>query len=524
MADVAGLVVGVLGIAGLFSSCVENFDIVVKARGFGEDYDLLCTQLSLQRVRFILWGETLGIVPGSSTPYNDRLNDDNIRPAIESTLHHLRSLCQKADLVTGRYDLQDSVAAQALEDAQPASSVGLIIFRERFESFRARIRRNQKTKSTWTVTRWAVHDLPKFRAIITSIRELIDGLEGVTSALGVLEQQQALLVHEVESISDRQSLRLLQGLRSLSSKGSNVSAPTSTVSEIASIRLSILAHPGPSTEYVKSSVTKSSLSYHTAATSRPVENDIFDDGSMERDLPQNQRLMSEILSKSTTALPRLRFDSGSSGYGSSMASVKAADEGVWASQSTRLLVDAHNGVAVARRVFLELRTIRNAKVPFISAAPLDDNLDKLVASIEGPPDTPYAGGIFWILVTFPLTNITEAPDLRFLTKIYHPNIDCKGNICADYQLWWNDPSLQPYMKNCAADNDTKSAWFSERKSNRYSLGALLTALCALLASPNIQDPLVPEIAETYVRNFQDYHKTARLYTQLYARGERPQGD
>jgi hypothetical protein len=42
---VAGLVLGALGVAGLFTACIENFDIVVRARNFGEEFDLLCTQV-----------------------------------------------------------------------------------------------------------------------------------------------------------------------------------------------------------------------------------------------------------------------------------------------------------------------------------------------------------------------------------------------------------------------------------------------------------------------------------------------
>lgn len=45
MAEVAGLALGVLGIAGLFTSCIENFDIIVRAKDFGEDFYLLCTQV-----------------------------------------------------------------------------------------------------------------------------------------------------------------------------------------------------------------------------------------------------------------------------------------------------------------------------------------------------------------------------------------------------------------------------------------------------------------------------------------------
>ncbi len=46
MAEIAGLALGVLGIAGLFKSCVENFDIVVRAREYSKEFERLCTIVS----------------------------------------------------------------------------------------------------------------------------------------------------------------------------------------------------------------------------------------------------------------------------------------------------------------------------------------------------------------------------------------------------------------------------------------------------------------------------------------------
>jgi hypothetical protein len=50
MAEAAGLALGVMGIASLFTTCVECFDIVVRARDFSEEFDLLCTQVRQERV------------------------------------------------------------------------------------------------------------------------------------------------------------------------------------------------------------------------------------------------------------------------------------------------------------------------------------------------------------------------------------------------------------------------------------------------------------------------------------------
>ena len=59
------------------------------------------------------------------------------------------------------------------------------------------------------------------------------------------------------------------------------------------------------------------------------------------------------------------------------------------------------------------------------------------------------------------------------------------------------------------------------KQIKWSLGALLTALCGLLASPDVEDPLVPEIAMKYLEDYDDYCRSARLFTEKWATGQRP---
>ena len=54
-----------------------------------------------------------------------------------------------------------------------------------------------------------------------------------------------------------------------------------------------------------------------------------------------------------------------------------------------------------------------------------------VAALEGPGDTPYAGGQFRMEVRIPPRYPFEPPIARFLTPVYHPNIDKRsGTICA----------------------------------------------------------------------------------------------
>jgi len=56
--------------------------------------------------------------------------------------------------------------------------------------------------------------------------------------------------------------------------------------------------------------------------------------------------------------------------------------------------------------------------------------------------------------------------------------------------------------------DPVSPWFSDNRSNHFSLGAVLIAVCSILASPMVDDPLVPEIAETYITDYDSYLRSA----------------
>lgn len=195
--------------------------------------------------------------------------------------------------------------------------------------------------------------------------------------------------------------------------------------------------------------------------------------------------MAEILQTRGGLVPKPDFTSGDEHYGDALAEAKRRDYELWASAAPKLLLRANENTSTARQVFLELRGIREAGISFISASPVADSLDKILASTERPPDTPYEGGMFWISVKFPTPS--SAPLLRFQTRIYHPDTDHVGKVCADYESWWSDPDLGKLMGMPA--RVPGGAWFSK---HHFSLGVLLTALCDLLANPNIEDPLVPE--------------------------------
>ena len=52
-------------------------------------------------------------------------------------------------------------------------------------------------------------------------------------------------------------------------------------------------------------------------------------------------------------------------------------------------------------------------------------------SFSGPEGSPFEGGVFKLELFLPEDYPMSAPKVRFITKIYHPNIDKLGRICLD---------------------------------------------------------------------------------------------
>ena len=142
------------------------------------------------------------------------------------------------------------------------------------------------------------------------------------------------------------------------------------------------------------------------------------------------------------------------------------------------------------RIAAELTSITQDPTSNCSAAPENDDMFHWTATIIGPTGSVYEGGIFNLSIEFPPNYPFKPPKIRFITKIYHPNINMGGGICLDI---------------------LKDQW-----SPALTISKVLISLCSLLDDPNPDDPLVPEIADIYVKNRLQYDLTAREWTQFYA--------
>ncbi|KAK7916227.1 hypothetical protein WMY93_011988 [Mugilogobius chulae] len=65
------------------------------------------------------------------------------------------------------------------------------------------------------------------------------------------------------------------------------------------------------------------------------------------------------------------------------------------------------------------------------ASPMSHLMFHWQATIMGPPDSPYQGGVFFLTIHFPTDYPFKPPKVAFTTRIYHPNINSNGSICLD---------------------------------------------------------------------------------------------
>ena len=121
-----------------------------------------------------------------------------------------------------------------------------------------------------------------------------------------------------------------------------------------------------------------------------------------------------------------------------------------------------------------------------SAGPVNDDLYKWEATIIGPEKTPYESGVFKLEILFPNNYPFKPPKIKFITRIFHPNINRYGNICLDI--------------------------LDKQWSPALTINKVLLSISSLLSDPNADDPLDVRAAQLYNENREEFNQIARTYT------------
>ena len=147
-------------------------------------------------------------------------------------------------------------------------------------------------------------------------------------------------------------------------------------------------------------------------------------------------------------------------------------------------------MSATKRISRDLMLIQQNPVQHVNIIPSESDMMLCSGTLVGPTGTPFEGGKFKIQVQFPTDYPFKPPQIKFLTKIYHPNIDESGTICLGLLKSENwKPSTQ--------------------------LPQLLQALVQLLVEPNPADPLEARIADMYQNDRPVFETTVKDWIKKY---------
>ena len=200
MADVVGLVIGVVALASLFSTCIDLFDRFESGRSHKDELNMAYTKLHLLKVRLLRWGHALNIETPGSECHELKQHWPEVHHAVGCSLFGITQTFEKAFILTKKYKLtaSRSLVGRLLRRPQRRSQQGI----EVANCAEARaplwaLLRNQ--------TVWAIHDKQKLDSFIETLSFLIENLESILPCLEMSSATQARKSSKPLSIADAPS-------------------------------------------------------------------------------------------------------------------------------------------------------------------------------------------------------------------------------------------------------------------------------------------------------------------------------
>ena len=121
----------------------------------------------------------------------------------------------------------------------------------------------------------------------------------------------------------------------------------------------------------------------------------------------------------------------------------------------------------------------------------NDDIFHWIVTFTGPKNTPYEGGKFKLKFDFPERYNEIPPEVRFLTKIYHLNVNnSNGDICISTLKNWQEGT---------------------------SLITIISSIFTLFFGQSVENPYALEMAQEYTYNNNNFNRKAKEWTRQYAK-------
>ncbi|KAL9608340.1 MAG: hypothetical protein Q9167_006829 [Letrouitia subvulpina] len=209
--EAIGLAIGAVSLAGLFQSCVQCYEYIDRGKTCGRDLAKLMTRLEIEKIRLLMWGESVDISRASEGMYGV-FEREQVRNAIYNVLNCIHMVFTDVQELQSRYGLSLSVGnderLSATEDPRDVRPVQFHAFSNRFQHL---LKRNQQSFGILKRGTWVVRDWKKFNLMLDDLLSFNNGLESITNSVEARQRRPQLMQGALESLqSNLVDLRLVQ--------------------------------------------------------------------------------------------------------------------------------------------------------------------------------------------------------------------------------------------------------------------------------------------------------------------------
>jgi hypothetical protein len=201
----------VIGVAGLFSSCVDAFTYFKAAQRTEEDAEILLLKLDIEKTRLLVWGNEVGIF--NVNLRHSRLHDEGTVTLLARILGQIKRLLTDSERLRSSYGLRIQELPQG-RTIDFLSSKSLAIFRTSSSRFWTRNASRLSSDlqavrgSVVAKTKWAIYAKERFQGLVNDVKQFIDSLYELVPV--DRETQDGIIKADIESLLDLSQLRLVE--------------------------------------------------------------------------------------------------------------------------------------------------------------------------------------------------------------------------------------------------------------------------------------------------------------------------
>lgn len=181
MAETAGLLIGVIALAGTFKDCIDLFGYITASRNLGSDYDLITTKLDVEKTLFLQWAQRVHLL---DEHYDVRLTHFDVANTISGMLLSVQQLLSDSHTLQHRHGMRpdpqppNGSSASNISD-HALSGPRMNRFISDFTALSVRSNMPRKDVPVLHKVRWAIHDKDKFENLIQQLSYFISKLDQI---------------------------------------------------------------------------------------------------------------------------------------------------------------------------------------------------------------------------------------------------------------------------------------------------------------------------------------------------------